>query len=170
MSPTMVEEPGYLGARHPEVAALIEHEAALLDEGRFDEWLDLFCEDGLYWIPAAHGDDTDPRRELSIAYDDDSARRLRVGRLRSGKQFAQDPPSRTCHIISAVRAEDVEEGNLVRVSYSVVIYEARLGQIHVFPGRCTLQLRRDSGGLRILLKKLVLINRDHYIDNLTFLL
>lgn len=170
MNSTIVQEPGYQGARQADVNALVEHEAALLDEGRFEEWLELFSEDGLYWVPGDHGDATDPRLELSIVYDDDAARRLRVERLRSGRQFAQEPASRTCHVISVMRAEDDDGDDLIRVSYNVVIYEARLDRIHFFPGRCTLKLRRDANGLRIVLKKVVLINRDHYIDNLTFLL
>lgn len=151
-----------------EVTALIHRECALLDAGEFEAWLDLFAEDGLYWIPAEHGDETDPMLELSVAYDDDTARRLRVGRLRSGRQWAQEPTSRTCHMVSGVCIE--KDGELIEASYSMVVYEARLERIHLFPGRCTMQLRRTADGLRIVLKKFVLINRDHYIDNLTFLL
>jgi benzoate/toluate 1,2-dioxygenase beta subunit len=168
MKPGAMRESESDAAWRWEPAALAHHEAALLDEHRFDEWLELFAEDGLYWVPAGSGDHTDPRLELSIVHDDDSARRLRVGRLKSGRQFAQEPVSRTCHMISGVSVDGGED--LIRLGYSMVVHESRVGQMHVFPGRCTIDLRREPDGLRIVLKKIVLINRDHYIDNLTFLL
>ena len=171
MTAGAVQKPTVQQAWQTDSTALVHHEAALLDEGRFDEWLDLFTEDGLYWIPAGSGDDTDPRLELSIVYDNDSARRLRVGRLRSGRQFAQDPVSRTCHMISGITVADEDGGDdEIWLAYSMVVYESRLDQMHTFPGRCTMVLRQGPDGLRIALKKIVLINRDHYIDNLTFLL
>jgi hypothetical protein len=46
----------------------LSHEAELLDQRRFEDWLKLFTEDGIYWIPVEDG--TDPLLEPSILYDD----------------------------------------------------------------------------------------------------
>ena len=37
--------------------AFVVHEARLIDEQRFSEWLDLFAEDGRYWMPLRDGPD-----------------------------------------------------------------------------------------------------------------
>ena len=55
-------------------------EAALLDELRFEDWLQLFTEDGHYWMPLAHGQ-TDPRLHASLMYEDKLLLQERVARL-----------------------------------------------------------------------------------------
>src|SRR4029077_19534008 len=49
--------------------ALIEREARLLDELRFDEWLKLYTPECIYWVPATP-ERGDPRREVAISFDD----------------------------------------------------------------------------------------------------
>ena len=60
-----------------ELAKFIRHEARLIDEKRFDEWLALFTEDARYWVPAAPGQ-TDPLRHNSLAYEDRLLLELRI--------------------------------------------------------------------------------------------
>jgi len=45
------------------------HEARLLDDGRFDEWLALFTEDAWYWIPT-EPEQQSPFDTVSLVYDD----------------------------------------------------------------------------------------------------
>src|SRR4051812_1093271 len=91
------------------VEAFLYREARLIDEGHFDEWLTLFTEDAHYWCPS-NRDDVDPEREVSIIYDDRVRLSDRVWRLQSGKAFAQQPPSRTCRLISNVEVLDGPDG------------------------------------------------------------
>ena len=54
-----------------EAERLLFEEAKLLDERRFKEWLALYVEDALYWMPAWRDDGTqtqNPERELSLIY------------------------------------------------------------------------------------------------------
>ena len=51
----------------PAVESFLYREARLMDESRYKEWLDLFTEDALYWIPS-NEDDADPSRHVSIVY------------------------------------------------------------------------------------------------------
>ncbi|MBX6318288.1 aromatic-ring-hydroxylating dioxygenase subunit beta [Pigmentiphaga sp.] len=76
-----------------DVESFLYREARLLDTQRFEEWLDLFTDDALYWAPAGR-DDIDPTRHVSIIHDDKAAMGRRVKRLRSGFAFAQEPASR----------------------------------------------------------------------------
>src|SRR5208337_1905717 len=93
-----------------EIEQFLYREARLLDEGRFDEWLDLFTADAVYWLPAGQGD-THPDRQVSIIYDTRQEMERRVARLQSGYAHAQDPPSRTHRIVSNVELSAFDTGD-----------------------------------------------------------
>ena len=82
-------------------------EARLADEHRCDEWLALWTDDGVYWVPA-NRDDIDPTREVSFIYDNRLNIGDRVERLKQGLAYAQDPSSRMRRIISNI---EIEEGD-----------------------------------------------------------
>ncbi len=69
-------------------------EVRLLDERHFEEWRDLFDEDGYYWVPL-RPDQSDPASEASLFYDDRQMMRTRFERLRHPRIHAQTPPHRT---------------------------------------------------------------------------
>src|SRR5262245_20552433 len=79
--------------------ALVETEARLLDGLRFDEWLALYAPECLYWVPASP-EAGDPRREVSISFDDRRRMEDRVYRLRTGYAWSQAPKSRTVRMVS----------------------------------------------------------------------
>ena len=78
--------------------ALLEREARLLDQGRFEEWLELYAPECLYWVPGTP-DGGDPRREVALAFDDRRQLESRIFRLRTGYAWSQVPPSRTVHLV-----------------------------------------------------------------------
>ena len=80
-------------------------EAADLDEGRFEDWLDLFTDDGWYWVPIAPDQDN-PRDTVSLIYDDRRLLETRVRRLVHPGAHAQTPASRTSRIIANVTEDD----------------------------------------------------------------
>ena len=45
------------------------HEARLLDEAKFDDWLALFTDDCWYWVPSEPNQDN-PHDTVSLMYDD----------------------------------------------------------------------------------------------------
>src|SRR4051812_13028370 len=47
----------------------LEHEARLLDEAKFDDWLALFTADAWYWVPSEPGQ-SNPHDTVSLIYDD----------------------------------------------------------------------------------------------------
>ncbi len=81
------------------VKQFLYHEALLMDEHRYDDWLALWTEPALYWVPS-NRDQIDPRREVSLIYDDWVRLQLRIARLKSGFAHAQEPKSRMRRIIS----------------------------------------------------------------------
>lgn len=140
------------------------HEAALLDQRRFEEWETLFAEDGYYWVPSRL-DQRDPLTEVSIFYDDRVLMRTRIQRLRHPRIHVQDPPSRTCHFISNVQVEVGETADdPIIVRSSLLVHEYRLGEQKSFAGQCTHALRRVGGNLRIAWKRVDLINAEGVFD------
>ena len=81
-------------------------EAWLLDERKFKDWLDLFTDDILYFMPRRknvlrrelHREVT-PLGDLAILEEDKRYLEMRVARLDSGMAWAEDPPSRTRHLV-----------------------------------------------------------------------
>src|ERR1700748_368663 len=86
-----------------EAEEFLFYEAQLLDERRYDEWLDLFDPEGIYWIPMQDG--TNPKLEPSVLFDDTALRAQRVHQLLREPHYAQMPPSRTLRSLTNVRVE-----------------------------------------------------------------
>jgi 3-phenylpropionate/cinnamic acid dioxygenase small subunit len=146
---------------------LLYHEASLLDSRAFEEWLALYTEDSIYWIPQRDGDD--PARDVSIAYEDRGRLEDRVVRLRSGFAYSQDPPSRTCHVVGNVRARSVDAG-VFEVCSSLVVVEVRRDAQNIYAGPVEHTLVETSDGLRIRRKVIRLLSGDMPLGNVTFLM
>ena len=95
-------------------------EARLLDERRFREWMELFTEDGTYWVPSVPGQ-ASPFDQASLFYDDRDLMRTRVERLEHPRIHVQTPPSRTAHLVGNVLVEQADEAKGEYVIGSTVI-------------------------------------------------
>ena len=130
-------------------------EAALLDDWRLDEWVDLFTDDGRYVVPTTDLPDGDPRRDLVFIDDDINRLRARAVRLNSRHAHREYPWSRTRRFISNVRVEESKEGELA-VSSNVLVYRFRAGEGAPYVGSVHYILRRDGGAFRIAYRRAVL--------------
>lgn len=162
-----------------EAEQLLYWEARLLDEVRFEEWLELFTEDGLYWLPVHEDADLDAAPStISIIYDDAKRREERVFRTLHTAVLDQNPRSRTVHMISNVEVDPEPVDGDVRVWCTQMVTEMRpggRGQVglndqRTFAGRAEYRLRRVNGEWKFSMKKLMLINSDQPIFNLTFII
>ena len=145
-------------------------EAAMLDEQRFGEWLDLLTEDAYYWMPLAH-DQQDPRLHTSLLYEDKLLLRIRVERLSGQRTYSQQPRSRSHHLLQAPRvtSSDPERGeHVVRTAFHYT--ETRLDQQTLFAGWATHHLVEADGRLRIRLKRIDLVNCDAAFGNIQLLM
>ena len=94
-----------------EIQELLYREAELLDERRFEDWLDLFTEDARYWMPMRRNVPAEePEREFTregvdVNWFDEGKDTLtrRVKQIRTGVHWAEQPPSRICHMVSNVQ-------------------------------------------------------------------
>jgi benzoate/toluate 1,2-dioxygenase beta subunit len=152
--------PAVAGIDRAPLEQFLIHEARLLDERRFREWMELFAEDGTYWVPAA-ADQESPLDQASLFYDDRELMRTRVERLEHPRIHVQTPPSRTAHLVGnvVVEASDAGKGEFT-VGSTVIMVEYRDDNQRVFAGRQHHRLRRDGDGFCIVQKRVDLINCD----------
>ena len=137
-----------------ELEAFVLREARLLDERRYTAWLELFAEEGVYWIPT-RPDQSSPQDALSIIYEPRALLAVRVERLERGEMHVQAPPSRTVHHVSALEVSaDLE------VRSSLIVAEWRAGESRWFAARVLHRLRRAPEGLRIVLKRVDLTDGE----------
>lgn len=153
--------------RH-QVEQFLYHEADLMDEHRYDEWLALWTDDALYWVPTGR-DDIDPAREISLIYDDRVRLQVRIARLKSGFAHAQEPKSRMRRLVSNVVLTEEANGEII-ASSNFLLVELRRGRQDVFAGRTLHRLRAQNGSFKLVSKKVLLVNNNEPIDNLTFLI
>lgn len=143
------------------------HEAALLDGRQFDDWLELYTDDAVYWIP--QGEQGDPVRRVSIAYDDRRRMHERVLRLSGGFAFSQDPPSRTCHIVGNPRVLSSSDDE-IELTSNLLVAEVRNDAQNIFAGRVEHLLVTTGDTFMIRRKVIWLLNSDVPLGNLSFLI
>jgi 3-phenylpropionate/cinnamic acid dioxygenase small subunit len=159
-------------AEHRAVVDFLHLEARLADEARYAEWLALWTDDGVYWVPATTDPGADPERHLSHIYDNRARLDTRVRMLQTGQRHSQEPASLMRRLLSNIetdRADDgayVVESNFILAELSV---QAR-HEMHWWAGRTTHRLRRVGDGLRMSAKKVVLVNAAEPLPNLAFLI
>jgi benzoate/toluate 1,2-dioxygenase subunit beta len=160
-------EPSYNGERRP-YENFICHEAQLMDEGRYKEWLTLWDSEALYWIPA-NQDEIDPAREISLVYERYNKIRDRVARLESKFAHAQEPRSRLIRVVSNFLLEKVD-GEAVTVSSVFSLGEIRNDVQTTYFGRNRHVLIATPAGLRMREKKVLLLNNASTMGNMSFLI
>ena len=158
-----------------EVEQFLYREARLLDERRFREWVELFTDDVRYWMGARANryprtskaisilspnryveDDKTREDELSIFDETKETLSGRVARLETGMAWAEDPPSRTRHLITNIEVA-AETGPELTVHSNFIVYRSRAEtEQDFYVGARQDLLRRGDGGLKIARRKMTL--------------
>jgi len=156
---------------HFEVEQFYYEEAELLDDARFTDWLDLLDDDLDYWMPT-RTNRLRRQQALSIAargeaafYDETKdSLAWRIRRFDSGMAWAEDPPSRTRHLVTNVVARHIDPAEhagfttddlVVRSAF--LVYRNRLErEENIFAGGRTDVLRRTDAGLKVARRTILL--------------
>ncbi|AXI08284.1 3-phenylpropionate/cinnamic acid dioxygenase subunit beta [Oceanobacillus sp. 143] len=108
-----------------EIEDFLYEEASKIDDGRFEEWLDMMTDSCTYRMPVRltreRSDLPDVSVDMYHFYDDRSTLQLRVDRLQTEYAWAEDPPSRTRHLVTNVRAFSVSNDE-VKVNSNFLVY------------------------------------------------
>jgi 3-phenylpropionate/cinnamic acid dioxygenase small subunit len=143
---------------------LLEREARLLDQLRFDEWLALYAPECIYWVPATPAG-CDPRREVAISFDDRRRIEDRIYRLRTGYAWSQAPKSRTVRMISNVEVFATAEAATRMVRSNFLISEFRPDGTRFLSGWCGHRFVRRAGNWEIEVRQVNLIDCDQNLRN-----
>jgi len=165
---------------HAEVIRAVEQflyrEARLLDERRFHEWLALFTDDVRYWMPMRSNRypkiskaivilDPDRYTEEELTRDDELAildetketLGRRIARLDTGMAWAEDPPSRTRHMISNIEVEPGDAAAELKVFSNFMVYRSRAEtEQDFYVGARQDVLRQVDGAWKIARRKILL--------------
>ena len=151
-----------------QVDLFLTHEADLVDRHKYDDWLALWSPDGVYWVPC-NEDDYDPARHVSIIYDDYNRLQERCFRLNQEGAHSQDPPSRLCRVVGNLAVSLSGEGHVL-VRANMILVDVRSGEKNVYGARLEYALAPDGDSFKIRRKKVVLLDNDEPLGNLTFIL
>jgi 3-phenylpropionate/cinnamic acid dioxygenase small subunit len=155
------------------VQELLYREARLLDGRRFGEWLELFCDDAVFWVPAVGMDGeptTDPETSLNFIYIvGRPGLAARVFRVESGGSLASNPLPRTRHLVTNILIDRDGPGEIEAFANAQVVAFCEPRGRQILNGSYEYVLRKEKGGLRIARKKVLLLEYviDGYFDYFT---
>ena len=159
-----------------EIERFLYREARLLDERRFHEWLELLTDDIHYWMGARRNryprsskaiaildpdryveDDMTQEDELAIFDEDKQTLDQRIARLDTGMAWAEDPPSRSRHLITNIEVEPGDTASEVKVYSNFMVYRSRADtEQDFYVGARRDVLRRVAGAWKIAGRKITL--------------
>lgn len=154
------------GVNLAEIEQLLFREAHCLDDrSRWQEWLDLYTEDAVYWIPYRK-DQPDYVNHASICLENKLKMEVRIGKLLHGRSWSQQPPSRTARVVGNVMiVKDDAAAGEVTVKSTFTMLEFRRDQYQPYAGTYTHRLRKVGGQWKIAYKRIDLISEDGIYEN-----
>lgn len=152
---------------HESAAAAVYHEARLLDDRRYRDWLARFDDECVYWVPI--DPEADPRTKVSFMLDDRRRLEDRVALLETGWAHSQIPASQTCRTVSNVEAWPAAGGD-VHVRCSVVTWEYRKERVRPFASRNDYLLSVLGDDWRIRHKIVALVDSAGDVPKFPFIL
>jgi 3-phenylpropionate/cinnamic acid dioxygenase small subunit len=171
-------------AARDECRRLLEREARLLDQLRYEDWLKMYAAECIYWVPSTPKAG-DPRREVSVMFDDRRRLEDRIYRLRTGFAWSQAPASRTVRLITNVEVFTAATDDDVRMLRSnFLISEFWGNETRVLTGWAGHRVAREAptlpspasgggsgrGNWKIQAKQVNLIDCDQCIRNPSIIL
>ncbi len=164
-----------------DVEAFLYHEANLLDDRRYEEWLELLADDVRYWAPMRRNvkfgelEREYTREGQDINWFDEGKDTLtrRVQQILTGVHWAEEPLSRISHLVTNVEiveaAPSVSEASEVALRCRFIIYRNRVAtETDILVGRREDRLRRVADGWRIAQRHVFLDQNVLLAKNLTF--
>jgi benzoate/toluate 1,2-dioxygenase beta subunit len=143
---------------------LLEREARLLDQLRYEDWLKLYTAECIYWVPSTPNAG-DPRREVAVMFDDRRRLEDRVYRLRTGFAWSQAPASRTVRLITNVEVFATDDAAVRMVRANFLISEFWGDETRILSGWSGHRCVAHNGRWEIQAKQVNLIECDQSIRN-----
>ncbi len=145
------------------VEQFLYRQAALLDAKKWQDYIDLFTEDGVYWMPP------DPSHKTwegmpAIFAEDKNLMTVRMKRVLHPDAWSQRPLWGTNHVVANVMVEKESPGGEVVVRSRFHMIELRRDEVRHFAGGYTHHLRKTKDGYRIRLQRVDMTNAQAAYD------
>src|ERR1700693_446020 len=140
-----------------EVEDFLYREAAVLDEWRLAEWLEMLTDDAIYQVPSTDAPEGDARNTLYIIADDALRIRSRVKQLLGKSAWAESPHSRTRRMITNVRVPGAD-GDVIIATANFAVYRMRYETVDTYVGHYDYRLARVGKELKIRERRAILDN------------
>ena len=159
-----------------EAERLLTKEARLLDERRLEEWVELFTEDVLYWMPARENREvvSNPLEnafalgEFALFEETKPELERRIKRLRTGVAWGEEPPSRTRHLVTNIEVEATENPSEFHLFSNFLVYRTQVEHdMDIWVGRRDDVVRRVNGELKIARRTVWLDQTVLFANNLS---
>jgi 3-phenylpropionate/cinnamic acid dioxygenase small subunit len=145
-------------------------EAWLLDERKLQEWLELFTDDVLYFMPRRKNvsrreldRELTPLGDLAILEEDKRYLEMRVARLDTGMAWAEDPPSRTRHLIGNLEVVPLDTGD-AEARTAFLVYRSHLETDHQLLSGCREDLLRKVEGAWKVARRTIVLDANVLLD------
>jgi benzoate/toluate 1,2-dioxygenase beta subunit len=152
-----------------EFRRLLEREARVLDQLRYDDWLAMYAAECVYWVPSTP-QAGDPRREIAIMFDDRRRLEDRIYRMRTGFAWSQAPASRTVRLVTNIEVFSTVRDDTRMVRSNFLISEFWGDETRLLTGWAAHRVVRDLAGWKIQAKQVNLIECDQPIRNPSIIL
>jgi 3-phenylpropionate/cinnamic acid dioxygenase small subunit len=147
---------------HHEVEQFLYRQAELLDSKHWQAWIDLFTDDGVYWMPPEPSYQTWDGTPAIFA-EDKNLMNVRMGRVLHPDAWSQRPLWGTNHVVSNVVIEKSSSSE-IRVRSRFHMLELRRDDVRHFAGSYTHHLTKTKGGYRIKLQRVDMTNAQAAYD------
>ena len=148
---------------------LLEREARLLDQLRYEDWLKLYARECVYWVPGTPNAG-DPRREIAVMFDDRRRLEDRIYRLRTGFAWSQAPASRTARMITNVEVFATAHDQVRMLRSNFLITEFWGDETRILSGWAGHRVAQQDGRWEIVAKQVNLLECDQSIRNPSIIL
>lgn len=144
------------------VEQFLFHQSELLDGKHWSAYIDLFADEGVYWMPVT-AEQTEWLDSPSIFAEDKPMMEVRMGRVTHPNAWSQAPQWGTSHVVSNVVIESATDAEvIVRSRFQMI--ELRRDQVRHFGGTYRHVLRKNGDGFAIQLQRVDMVNAQAPFD------
>ena len=144
------------------VEQFLFHQSELLDSKQWRAYIDLFADDGVYWMPAAP-EQTEWLDSASIFAEDKMLMTIRMGRVTHPNAWSQAPMWGTSHIVGNVVIESQSETQVATRSRFQML-ELHRDTVRHYGGTYRHTLVRTGDDFKIKLQRVDLLTAQAIFD------
>ena len=146
-----------------DVEQFLYRQAGLLDGKQWQDWIDLFAPDGIYWMPPDASYKTWDGQPAIFA-EDKNLMTVRMLRVLHPDAWSQRPLWGTNHVVSNVVIRKIARNGDVEVSSRFHMLEMRRDDVRHFAGSYLHKLKKTKSGYAIKLQRVDMTNAQAAYD------